>query len=332
MSLNSEKKIETQILMADIAGIQSASRLLKKGKLIAFPTETVYGLGADATNKNAVKNIYLAKGRPSINPLIIHVKSLAQAKSLAYVPKILKPIIDIFWPGPLTLVLERKINSDITGLVSSGLTTIALRNPNHSIAQKLLIELGRPIAAPSANLSGKITNTRASDVFNGLNGKIDAIIDGGICPIGIESTIISAKENIVTILRPGAISYQEIMHLVGKKNIQKFTTSANIQAPGQLASHYAPETPLRLNADHPHPEEVFLSYGPLPKNTFGFSLSEKFDLHEVAMNLFSTLHDIDKLAMSTKAKAIAVAKIPTSGIGYAINDRLARAAHGNNLK
>lgn len=331
MTYNSDKKLKTVLLAPDDKGIKKAAMLIKQEGLIAFPTETVYGLGADATNRNAVEKIYIAKARPQINPLIVHVRNEEEARSIGEIPAIMVQLIDKFWPGPLTLVIKKNSTSKLTKLLSSGLETVAIRNPSHLIAQKLLESFGGPIAAPSANLSGKISGTRASDVLEDLDGRIDGIINAGVCPIGIESTIVCATENKINILRPGAISYQQIVDIIGLENIKSASNYKNIESPGQLNSHYAPDSPLRLNALTPKPNEVFLSFGPLPLNTLGISLSEHFDITEVAVNLFSALHKVDSMAKTYNADGIAISPIPNTGIGYAINDRLKRAAYENSL-
>jgi len=296
--------------------IARAATLLREGALVAFPTETVYGLGADATNDRAVAGIFAAKGRPSFNPLIVHVCDLAAARAIAVFDDMALTLAQAFWPGALTLVLPLRPDSGIAPLVSAGLPTIALRVPDHALAQALLRACGKPIAAPSANPSGRISPTTAAHVAAGLNGKIAAILDGGPCPVGLESTIVTTQPHL-TLLRPGGLSTDTIETLLRHTLAQK-TANEALNAPGQMASHYAPSASLRLNADHRRSDELLLGFGPVDAD---LNLSPSSDLIEAAANLFSHLHQLDAIG-----KPIAVSPIPETGLGRAINDRLRRAA------
>ena len=296
--------------------VARAAEILRAGGLVAFATETVYGLGGDATNGQAVARIFKAKGRPSFNPLIVHVPSLEHAKAIAHFSDQALSLARVFWPGALTLVLPKREDAGIADLVSAGLDTIAIRVPNHPHAQRLLIETGRPIAAPSANPSGQISPTTAAHVADGLGGKIQAILDGGACRVGLESTIIGVAPT-PTLLRPGGIPVDEIETLLGAP-LATHTETGSVNAPGQLASHYAPNSAIRLNVKTPKPNESYLGFGPAPCT---LNLSQTQDLTEAAANLFSHLHKLDEMG-----RPIAVAPIPNHGLGRAINDRLSRAA------
>lgn len=304
--------LQTETLAADSDGFADAAQVLAKGGLVAFPTETVYGLGADATNDDAVARIFAAKGRPSFNPLIVHVADLAAAQEIGEFDETAQQLADAFWPGPLTLVLSLRSKHGIAPLVSAGLSTIALRVPAHPVAQGLLDVSGLPIAAPSANPSGRISPTTAAHVAAGLTGKIDAIIDGGACAVGLESTIVGGSP--LALLRPGGLSVERIEKLVGPLA----QAGGSITAPGQLASHYAPKSSLRLNANCAQPDEAHLGFGPMQSD---LNLSLAGDLTEAAANLFGHLHKLDQMG-----RPIAVAPIPDVKLGRAINDRLRRAA------
>ncbi len=305
-------------------GLRAAAHFLNSGELVAFPTETVYGLGADARNHRAVAEIFVAKGRPSFNPLIIHVPDTASAEAVARLPAEARPLADAFWPGPLTLVLRRRFDSGLSDLATAGLDTVAIRVPAHPLARALLTEFGGPIAAPSANRSGRITATTARHVREGLDGRIAAILDGGPCPLGLESTIVGLDGKIPVLLRPGAIPIESIESALGCP--LDASATRHVTAPGQLASHYAPAATLRLDAHGPGPDEVWLGFGPVDTLRPGLNLSPKGDLAEAAANLFAMLHDIDELATAAGASRIAVASIPDTGLGRTINDRLRRAA------
>lgn len=298
--------------------IATAAAILRDGGLVAFPTETVYGLGADARNSMAVASIFAAKSRPHFNPLIVHVPDIAAVEAIAELPESARALAAAFWPGPITLVLPRRPDSGLSDLVTAGLDTVAIRIPAHPLAQKLLKEFNGPVAAPSANPSGKISPTTADHVFDGLSGKIAAVLDGGPCGVGVESTIIGF-DNGPVLLRSGGLPIEAIESALGTSVSQK--TDANITAPGQLKSHYAPSAKLRLNATAPESDEAWLAFGPHDFTVPSLNLSENRDLTEAAANLFAHMRALDKIA--TK---IAVAPIPTTGLGLAINDRLERAA------
>ena len=307
--------VKTKIAPADAKGIADAARILRAGGLVAFPTETVYGLGADATNGVAVAKIFAAKGRPRFNPLIVHLPDMDETRHHADFPPAAAALARAFWPGALTLVLPRRDDSEIALLVSAGLDTVALRVPAHPVAEALLCAAGRPLAAPSANISGAVSATTAAHVEEGLGEKVDAILDGGAAPLGIESTVIGFDGARAVLLRPGAIAREEIEALVGPLGAPGDT----IQSPGQLASHYAPRAALRLNAPRAEPGEALLGFGEAPGATL--NLSPRGDLKEAAANLFAMLRQLD-----SRAERIAVSPIPVTGLGEAINDRLRRAA------
>ena len=292
---------------------------LREGELAAFPTETVYGLGADATNDSAVAKIFAIKGRPEFNPLITHIRSIEEAQHYGVFSKNALAIAKRFWPGPLTLILNRKRDCPISWLTTAGLSTVALRVSDHPIANELIKLTGRPIAAPSANKSGRISPTRAEDVINEFQNELEVILDGGDCRVGLESTVLDVSGANPTILRPGSITQIDIENNFGP--ILLAGQMAKITAPGMLESHYAPNCKVRLNASCIHPGEVFLGFG---KNSIAGSknLSETAELNEAAANLFRMLRDLDQ----NNITGIAVAPIPEYGLGIAINDRLKRAA------
>lgn len=301
--------------------IAAAAGLLAAGELVAFPTETVYGLGADACSDAAVARIYAAKGRPSFNPLIVHVAGLDAAEALACFGPESSALARAFWPGPLTLVLPRR-DARLAEAVTAGLATVALRVPSHPLASRLLAVFGGPLAAPSANPSGRVSPTTAAHVQDGLAGRIAAVIDGGPCPVGLESTIIGFEDGAPVVLRPGGLPVEAIAEALGRP--VGVAAAAGISAPGQLASHYAPVACLRLDAaDGPAPGEVWIGFGPGAND---LSLSRAGDLVEAAARLFAVLRDADALAGRSGAAGIAVAPIPRTGLGLAINDRLTRAA------
>ncbi|HEY0625975.1 MAG TPA: L-threonylcarbamoyladenylate synthase [Allosphingosinicella sp.] len=306
----------TEIRPYGKAAIAEAARLIGEGLPVAMPTETVYGLAADATNGEAVARIYEAKGRPSFNPLIVHVQSLAQAKDYGVFSEAAEAAAGHYWPGPLTIVVERRADSPIAELVTAGLPTIALRCPKHPAMQDLLQATGTPLAAPSANASGTISATSADHVMKTLEGRIPLIVDGGRTEQGLESTIVRFTGDTVTLLRPGPINFEEIVRL---SSLPANFSSGKIEAPGQLQSHYAPSKPLRLNVEAPEAGEWMIGFGPVPGHE---TLSNKGDLVEAAARLFEALHR----AEASNRDAIAVAPIPQTGIGAAINDRLKRAA------
>ncbi|HTT97295.1 MAG TPA: L-threonylcarbamoyladenylate synthase [Rhizomicrobium sp.] len=306
----------TIVVPANAHGITLAAGALREGKLVAFPTETVYGLGADATNGEAVAAIFAAKGRPAFNPLIVHVKDHAAAEALVEFTPEARKLADAFWPGALTLVLPRKDNSPLSLLVSAGLDTVAIRVPSHPVAQMLVAQTG-PIAAPSANTSGRISPTTAAHVAEELGGKVEIILDGGSAQVGVESTVVGFEDGKPVMLRPGGISREDIERIAGPLAV---VTAAKIQSPGQLESHYAPHAKLRLNARDTRPGESLLGFG-TEASQASCNLSPSGDLNEAAANLFAMLRALDK-----KSNAIAVMPIPNEGLGEAINDRLKRAA------
>jgi L-threonylcarbamoyladenylate synthase len=303
------------IAPADERAIARAGLRLRDGGLVAFPTETVYGLGADATNGEAVAAIFAAKGRPSFNPLIVHVASLEEAQRHVALPPGAQKLAQAFWPGALTLVAPRRAQSPLSLLVSAGLDTVAIRMPAHPVAMALLKAAEVPVAAPSANPSGRISATTAAHVADGLGEKVDMILDGGATPLGLESTVIGFSGEAPVLLRPGAITRAEIEAVAGKLA----TGGSAIRSPGQMQSHYAPQARLRLNAARAEAGEALLGFGPVADAWL--NLSPAGDLREAAANLFAMLRDMDE-----QVAAIAVSPIPMTGLGEAINDRLARAA------
>ena len=307
----------TEILAPDAAGLARAAALLAGGGLVAFPTETVYGLGGDARNSLAVAGIYEAKGRPRFNPLIVHVADLDMAESFARFDARARALAAAFWPGPLTLVLPLRPDTGLSPLVTAELETVAIRLPAHPVAQALIRAFGGPLAAPSANPSGRVSPTRADHVAQGLSGRIDAIVDGGACAVGVESTILGL-DGPAMLLRPGGIALEEIEGVIGPVALHQ--PGDKLNAPGQLASHYAPAAALRLNAQ-PENGACHLGFGPGPSD---LNLSATGDLREAAANLFHLLREADRLA--GPEGRITVAPIPDHGLGRAINDRLARAA------
>jgi L-threonylcarbamoyladenylate synthase len=301
--------IATQVLPFDEKAIAEAVRLVHAGEPVAMPTETVYGLAADATNASAVAKIYAAKGRPIFNPLIVHVPNLTAADRIGIFDDQARALAEEHWPGPLTLVVRLRPEAGIASIATAGLQTIGLRVPSHPAMQALLEASGRPLAAPSANASGRISPTRAEHVLTSLAGRIPLIIDGGASERGIESTIIAATGGGLRLLRPGPLA------ITGAS----VTPSGTIEAPGQTPGHYAPSKPLRLNAREADGDEFLIGFGAIAGDA---TLSASGNLIEAAANLFDLLHRAD----GSDGAAIAVAPIPSSGLGAAINDRLSRAA------
>lgn len=314
------EKLMTEIHKLDDKGISKAAKLLLRGDVVAFPTETVYGLGADATDDLAVAKIYEAKGRPSFNPLIIHLPNIKAIERYAILPDIGMKLADTFWPGAMTLVLKRKPNCKLSKLVSAGLDTIAVRIPAHAGARDLLRVVDRPIAAPSANASGKLSPSTAEHVQQSLEGRVKLILDGGACPVGLESTIIDVSTDNPALLRPGGLSAEAIEVILGKTLLRAVSDDHAPKSPGMLSSHYAPDSKIRLNVDEPTNDETLLGFGDVKDASF--NLSPKGDLVEAAANLFKMLHDIDEVSSGK----IAISPIPNQGLGLAINDRLNRAA------
>lgn len=312
----------TETLPPDNAGLARAATLLRAAKLVAFPTETVYGLGADARSGVAVARIFAAKDRPTFNPLIVHVPDMETAKRYVIWNDTADQLAAAFWPGPLTLVLPLRENHLIASLVTAGLDTLAIRVPAHPAAGALLRAFDGPLAAPSANPSGRISPTTAAHVRAGLTGRIAAILDAGPCTVGLESTIIGLADPTRVLLRPGGLATEQIEATLGQP-LRRHTQTTTLTAPGQMSSHYAPAAAMRLNAKTAKPGELRLGFGPQAFDTdpCDLNLSPTGDLAEAAANLFDHLHHLDALA-----KPIAVSPIPNHGLGTAINDRLCRAA------
>jgi L-threonylcarbamoyladenylate synthase len=324
--------LNTQILPANDAAVASAAQCLKQGGLVAFPTETVYGLGADATNAGAIARLYEAKGRPLFNPLIATVGDIAAAITIARFDATATRLAETFWPGPLTLVLPKTDDCPVADLATAGLDTVAIRVPAHPVARAILHAFAGPVVAPSANLSGHVSPTTAAHVQSDLSGRIDLIIDGGAVMVGVESTIVGCFDTPM-LLRPGGLPREEIERALGRPLArlpeEAGTETGQPLAPGMLASHYAPRTPVRLNARRIDAGEALLAFGP---GTVGgveaasavMNLSARGDLAEAAANLFGYLRALD----ARGARTIAVMPVPPLGLGEAINDRLRRAAVG----
>ncbi|WP_419740461.1 L-threonylcarbamoyladenylate synthase [Ruegeria sp.] len=303
-------------LTADPNGIARAADLLRQGLLVAFPTETVYGLGGDARDGEAVAGIYEAKGRPSFNPLIAHVASVEAAQRFVQWSDQAERLANAFWPGPLTLVLPLKPGHGVSSLVTAGLDTLAVRVPAHPTARALLGAVDGPVAAPSANPSGQISPTTAAHVHAGLGGRIAAVLDDGPCGVGLESTIVGLAGE-PSLLRPGGVALEQIETVLNTR-LHLHKAGDMLTAPGQLQSHYAPDAPVRLNAETVQGDEVLLGFGPI---VCDMNLSETSNLTEAAANLFAALHSLNETG-----RPIAVTPIPDHGLGAAINDRLRRAA------
>ncbi len=313
----------SNIRRADEAAIREAARLLREGHLVAFPTETVYGLGAVATQGEAVARIFAAKGRPRFNPLIVHVADLASAERLAILSPLARRLAETFWPGPLTLVVERRLDSGLSDLVTAGLGTVAVRSPDHPVARALITAAGLPIAAPSANRSGHVSATRAEHVASDLGDRVAMILDGGPTAHGLESTVLDAAGVDAVQLRPGAIPAETIEAALGMSLRHALKSGGAPQSPGQLDSHYAPRARVRLEAVDVRDGEALLAFGePIATSGPILNLSRRRDDIEAASNLFAALRALD----ASGADCIAVMPIPTDGLGQAINDRLQRAA------
>lgn len=316
-----------QVEEASPDAVHEAARVIRAGGLVAFPTETVYGLGADATNDQAVTNIFRLKERPEFNPLIVHVRDEIQAAEIVEFDDRAQELAHKFWPGALTLVLPRKQDAKLSLMVSAGLDTVAVRAPAHPVSQALLAEAGVPIAAPSANKSGYISPTQAVHVLmqfkdgQGLN----MIIDGGPCPVGVESTILDLSGDTPTLLRPGGVALEDLQSVLGTVEVaEKHAEKGGVSAPGQLQSHYAPSIPIRINVAPEDREmgESLLTFGPDMPRRAALNLSKAGDLGEAAANLFTMMRSLDMPGI----RGIAVVPIPNEGLGRAINDRLRRAA------
>lgn len=308
----------TRLLNLDVEHITYAAMMLAQGRLVAMPTETVYGLAADARNSQAVAGIYAAKGRPSFNPLIVHAPDLATAETIGIFDAPARRLAGAFWPGALTIVVPLRPDAGIASLVTAGLDTVAIRVPAHPVAQDLLHAFGGVVAAPSANPSGRISPTSAQHVMAGMDGKLAVVLDAGPSPVGVESTIIGWQDGAPVLLRPGGIPAEAIADCLGQPLGLPIAEPDRPAAPGMLSSHYAPTASVRLNADHAQPGEFLIGFGPVAGD---ISLSPSGDLVEAAANLFDALHRAD-----AAGQPIAIAPVPDHGLGAAINDRLRRAA------
>ncbi len=317
MVSGSNLRFSTRILPFTSNAVAEAARLVLAGEPVAVPTETVYGLAADATSGAAVARIYGAKGRPSFNPLIVHIADLAMAKEIAHFDRLANKLARHFWPGPLTIVVPQRGDSPVASIATAGLATIALRCPRHEAMQALIAATGKPLAAPSANASGRISPTTAAHVKASLNGRIALILDAGPCSAGLESTIVAPGADSITLLRPGPVTTQEIEAATGAPVTA--ATGGPITAPGQLESHYAPGKPVQLNIAEQREGAFLIGLGAMACD---YNLSETGDLTEAAARLFDALHAGD----ASPAAEIHVAPVPQEGLGAAINDRLRRAA------
>jgi len=321
----------TLLLTANKTEIARAAAILRAGDLVAFGTETVYGLGGDATNPDAVAKIFAAKGRPHFNPLISHYSDAASAFLDVVADDRAKALAAGLWPGPLTMVLPRRVLCRVALLASAGLDSLAVRVPNHPIALELLRTVNRPVVAPSANRSGSISPTTASHVLGGLGEKIAAILDSGPCEVGVESTVVDLSSGDATLLRPGGVTLETIEALIGPvgRGLPHPGGHAErgLRSPGLMESHYAPTLPVRLDADAVAPDEALLSFGqPLPGAAITFELSRRGSITEAAARLFDGLHHLDAEGIARGLRRIAVMPVPDIGLGLAINDRLRRAS------
>jgi L-threonylcarbamoyladenylate synthase len=319
--------LQTQRLPADGTGLARAAEILRRGGLVAFPTETVYGLGADATDPQAVARIYAAKERPSFNPLIVHLDSFEAAQKQGVFDETARRLAEAFWPGPLTLVVPVAPACTVSDLARAGLDSVGLRVPAHPLAHALLQRTGRPVAAPSANRSGRVSPTDADHVLGDLDGRIDAVLDGGASRVGVESTIVACLGDAPRLLRPGGVPREAIEALIGMTLKAGPEGGKSPLAPGMLASHYAPRARVRLNAESVESGEAVLLFGPAApqgaeRALATLNLSKNGDPVEAAAHLFSYLRQLD----ASGAATIAVSPIPETGLGEAINDRLRRAA------
>ncbi len=320
----------TLILEGTSENIRKAASRLKSGELAAFPTETVYGLGADATNDKAVASIFAAKSRPVFNPIIVHFTDIEKVKKAVVFNDKAEVLAKAFWPGPLTLILPRRKDTNISLLCSAGLSTLAVRCPSHPVARQLIKTLGKPIAAPSANKSGSLSPTTPQHVLKSLGEKVELILAGGRASVGLESTVVDMTDAEPVLLRPGIVTLEDLRLHIGEVRVETEATNDHPKSPGQLLKHYAPKTPLRLRAVNAKPGEALLAFGTIRFIADGalLNLSERGDLNEAAANLFSMLHQFD----SEGHKSIAVMDIPNTGLGMAINDRLRRAAGAQQQK
>jgi L-threonylcarbamoyladenylate synthase len=311
-----------RIEKATAESIARAAEILHNGGLVAFPTETVYGLGADATNDRAVARVFAAKGRPDFNPLIVHIAESEAARRIVAWSDAAEKLARRFWPGPLTMVLPRRADARVSLLASAGLDSLGVRLPDHPVARQLIAAADTPIVAPSANPSGRLSPTTAEHVAESMGFEVDLVLDGGPCRVGIESTVVDLTADIPAVLRPGAVSVGDLTSVIGR--VEAGGSVGPIKSPGLLAGHYAPRLPLRLNATTATAEEAFLAFGSNEPTGAGalLNLSPKGDLVEAAARLFAYLRSLDRSGL----KGIAAAPIPDAGLGHAINDRLRRAA------
>ncbi len=321
----------TQVLQADAAGVGEAARLLLAGSLVAFGTETVYGLGADATQPAAVASVFDAKGRPHFNPLICHYPDAEAAFAHVEAGAAARLLAAAFWPGPLTMVLPRRVTCPVALLAGAGLETLAVRAPALDPARALLRAVGRPVAAPSANRSGQVSPTSAAHVLDGLGGRIAAVLDSGDCRVGVESTVVDLAAGAPCLLRPGGVPVEAIEALVGPVGRgvtpAEAEASRTLRSPGLMVSHYAPRLPVRLEAEGAEADEALLAFGPVAKDGGTvFQLSARGDLIEAAARLFAGLRWLDAEGARLRLKRIAAMAVPREGLGLAINDRLQRAA------
>lgn len=311
---------DPRILATTPETLERAAETLRGGGLVAFPTETVYGIGADATDGTAVARIYAAKNRPRFNPLISHLPDVGDALAIGAFSDMARRVAETFWPGPLSIVVRRATGCPIAMLTSAGLDTVALRVPGHPLARDLLARVGRPVAAPSANRSGRVSPTLAAHVAAEFDEALALILDGGACPVGLESTVVDLSGPRPVLLRPGAVTREDLEPLTGP--LARPAADSPITAPGMLASHYAPDRPVRLDVTAPEPDEAYLAFGADGTGQAQANLSPTDDLVEAAANLFQMLRALDRPPF----RAIAVAPVPRHGLGAAINDRLRRAA------
>lgn len=306
--------------------ITEAGKILLAAGVIAFPTETVYGLGAISTSDKAVSKLFRVKNRPKFNPLIIHVENTEMALELCSFSKKAFSLAQKFWPGPLTIISKKKTNIKVSNLATAGLDTIAVRVPSDIIARKLIKSVGVPIAAPSANISGKLSCTTSDDIKEKLSDRIDGIILGSQCELGLESTVLDCSGDSCSLMRLGSIPFERIKDFLDEKKINQFKTEGILRSPGQLLSHYSPDSKILLNERFPKSDDLYLGFGPQKDGVQGLNLSESGNLKEAAKNLFSHLHKLDKTSKKLGGKIIKVAPIPNQGLGLSINDRLERAS------
>jgi L-threonylcarbamoyladenylate synthase len=321
----------TEVLGRTDRDLSRAVEMLRAGDLVAFGTETVYGLGADARNARAVAAIFEAKGRPHFNPLICHYEDADAAFADVAANEVARRLAEMFWPGPLTMVLPRRVTCGVALLAGAGLDTLAVRVPAHALAARLLAAFGGPIAAPSANRSGGVSPTSAAHVLAGLDGRIAAVIESGPCRVGVESTVVDLTGPVPFLLRPGGVNLESLQAAIGPVQSGVAPAQAEaartLRAPGLLVSHYAPKLPLRMAATNVAADEALLAFGPpLAGAKLVFQLSDKENLNEAAARLFEGLHWLDRQALALDVRQIAAMRVPMAGLGRAINDRLARAA------